>query len=80
MRGLGLIASFDCLHNMGGLGALAHAHEVLPPGGTVMLVGPYASDDVASDLNPLGRPFRPRLFFAPRRAVPGCRGARPSGS
>jgi hypothetical protein len=33
VRGFGLIASFDCLHNMGDLGALAHAHEALTPGG-----------------------------------------------
>ena len=54
MRGFGLIASFDYLHNMSDLGALAHGYEALTPAGTVMLVGPCASDDVASDLNPLG--------------------------
>jgi hypothetical protein len=30
-----------------------------------MLVGPCASDDVASDLNPLGRPFSPAFLRTP---------------
>jgi predicted TPR repeat methyltransferase len=33
VRGFDLIASFDYLHNMGDLGALAHAHEALTAGG-----------------------------------------------
>lgn len=33
VRGFGLIASFDCLHDMSDLDALAHAHEALTPAG-----------------------------------------------
>jgi SAM-dependent methyltransferase len=58
--GFDLIAYFDCLHDMGDpTGALAHAREALAPGGTVLLVEPYAGDDVADNLNPVGR-----LYYA----------------
>jgi SAM-dependent methyltransferase len=53
-----LIAFFDCLHDMGDpVGALAHARDALSPGGTIMLVEPFANDDVADNINPLGRVF-----------------------
>jgi SAM-dependent methyltransferase len=56
--GFDLITYFDCLHDMGDpTGALAHAREALTPDGTVMLVEPFANDDVADNLNPLGRLF-----------------------
>jgi SAM-dependent methyltransferase len=54
--GFDLIAYFDCLHDMGDpTGALAHARIALAPEGTVLLVEPYAGDDVADNLNPVGR-------------------------
>jgi SAM-dependent methyltransferase len=54
--GFDLIAYFDCLHDMGDpTGALAHARNALAPEGTVLLVEPYAGDDVADNLNPVGR-------------------------
>jgi hypothetical protein len=58
-------------------GALAHTREALTPTGVVMLVGPCASDDVASNLNPLGRlPCSAlMLICTPAYAVLGCRGA-----
>jgi SAM-dependent methyltransferase len=56
--GFGLIAFFDCLHDMGDpVGALAHARQALAPDGTVMLIEPFANDDVADNLNPIGRVF-----------------------
>jgi SAM-dependent methyltransferase len=54
--GFDLIAYFDCLHDMGDpTGALAHSRNALDPEGTVLLVEPYAGDDVADNLNPVGR-------------------------
>jgi SAM-dependent methyltransferase len=53
-----LVAYFDCLHDMGDpVGALAHTREQLAPGGTVMLVEPFAGDSVGDNLNPTGRAF-----------------------
>jgi len=52
------ICYFDCLHDMGDpVGALTHARAALRPGGTVMVVEPYAGDDVGDNLNPVGRVF-----------------------
>jgi SAM-dependent methyltransferase len=57
-RDFDLITYFDCLHDMGDpVGALAHARDALAPDGVVMLVEPYAADDVSGNLNPLGRLF-----------------------
>jgi SAM-dependent methyltransferase len=40
-----LICFFDCLHDMGDpLGAAAHARERLAPGGSILLVEPFAMD------------------------------------
>jgi 2-polyprenyl-3-methyl-5-hydroxy-6-metoxy-1,4-benzoquinol methylase len=56
--GFDLIAFFDCLHDMGDpVGALAHAREALAAEGAVMLVEPFANDDIADNMNPLGRVF-----------------------
>jgi 2-polyprenyl-3-methyl-5-hydroxy-6-metoxy-1,4-benzoquinol methylase len=53
-----LIAFFDCLHDMGDpVGALANARANLASDGTVMLVEPFANDDVHDNLNPVGRVF-----------------------
>ncbi|MCC7534691.1 MAG: class I SAM-dependent methyltransferase [Deltaproteobacteria bacterium] len=51
-----LICFFDCLHDMGDpTGAARHARERLAPGGTVLLVEPFAHDDRAHNLeaNPM---------------------------
>ena len=54
--GFDLICFFDALHDMGDpLGAARHARAALAPGGTVMLVEPYASDEVLDNANPVGR-------------------------
>jgi hypothetical protein len=39
------------------LGAAAHARASLADDGTWLLVEPYANDDVADNLNPVGRVF-----------------------
>nr|WP_217915114.1 class I SAM-dependent methyltransferase [Miltoncostaea marina] len=58
--GYDLVCFFDALHDMSDPeGALAHAREALAPGGTVMLVEPYAGDRVEDNLTPVGR-----LYYA----------------
>jgi SAM-dependent methyltransferase len=59
-NGFDLICFFDCLHDMGDpVGAARHAQQALKPGGTVMLVEPFAGDKLDDNLNPVGR-----LFYA----------------
>ncbi|HEY7939982.1 MAG TPA: class I SAM-dependent methyltransferase [Acidimicrobiales bacterium] len=53
-----LVCHFDCLHDMGDpVGAAAHTRRSLKPDGTWLLVEPFANDDVADNLNPVGRVF-----------------------
>jgi SAM-dependent methyltransferase len=53
-----LIAFFDCLHDMADpAGAARHARAALKSNGTCMLVEPFAGDEVADNLNPIGRMF-----------------------
>lgn len=50
------VAFFDCLHDMADpAGAARHARQSLKQDGTCMLVEPFAADDVAGNLNPVGR-------------------------
>lgn len=57
-RDFDLVACFDCLHDMGDpKGAAAHIRQALKPDGTFMLVEPYAQDDLAGNLNPVGRMY-----------------------
>ncbi len=53
-----LIAFFDCLHDMGDpVGATAHSLQALKPDGTLMLVEPFAHDELNDNLNPVGRMY-----------------------
>jgi SAM-dependent methyltransferase len=53
-----LVCFFDCLHDMGDpAGACAHVREHLAPGGTLMLIEPFANDDLADNLNPVGAAY-----------------------
>lgn len=53
-----LITFFDCLHDMGDpVGAAAHTLQALKPDGTMMLVEPFANDNLADNLNPVGRMY-----------------------
>ena len=57
-RDFDLVCFMDCLHDLGDpLGALVHARAALKPDGKVMLVEPYAGDNVEENLNPIGRMF-----------------------
>jgi SAM-dependent methyltransferase len=53
-----LVCFFDCLHDMGDPeGACVHVRDHLAPGGTLMLIEPYANDDLADNLNPVGAAY-----------------------
>jgi SAM-dependent methyltransferase len=53
-----LVCFFDCLHDMGDpAGACAHVRDHLAPGGTLMLIEPFANDDVTDNLNPVGAAY-----------------------
>jgi ubiquinone/menaquinone biosynthesis C-methylase UbiE len=56
--GFDLIATFDCLHDMGDpVGAASRIRQALAPDGTWMIVEPFAEDAVAGNLNPVGRVY-----------------------
>ena len=57
-NGYDLVTFFDCLHDMGDpVGAARHVCSTLAPGGTWMIVEPFAGDRVEENLNPVGRVF-----------------------
>lgn len=57
-RDYDLVAFFDCLHDMGDpAGAAHHVLQTLAPDGTWMIVEPFANDNLAANLNPIGRIF-----------------------
>jgi 2-polyprenyl-3-methyl-5-hydroxy-6-metoxy-1,4-benzoquinol methylase len=57
-KGYDLVAFFDCLHDIGDpAGAAAYVRQTLAPGGTWMIVEPYANDRLEENLNPVGRIF-----------------------
>ena len=52
------VTFFDCLHDMGDpIGAATHVRKTLKKSGTFMLVEPFAQDDIAQNLNPVGRMY-----------------------
>jgi len=52
------VAYFDCLHDMGDpVGGLEHTLKALKSDGTVMIVEPFAKDELQDNLNPVGRMF-----------------------
>jgi ubiquinone/menaquinone biosynthesis C-methylase UbiE len=56
--GYDLVATFDCLHDMGDPAAAArHVRAALAPEGTWLIVEPFAGDTVESNLNPVGRVY-----------------------
>ena len=53
-----LIAFFDCLHDMADpAGAARYARQSLRSDGHVMVVEPFADDDLQNNLNPVGRVY-----------------------
>jgi SAM-dependent methyltransferase len=60
-----LVCFFDCLHDMGDpVGAARRALQALKPGGTVLLVEPFANDSLDDNLTPVGR-----LYYAASTCV-----------
>jgi len=58
-----VICFFDCLHDMGDpVGIASYAREHLNPGGTILLVEPFALDDRVDNLS--GNPMAPLLYTA----------------
>jgi len=56
--GFDFITIFDALHDLGDpAGAAKHVLSKLTPGGTWMIVEPYAGDRVEENLNPIGRAY-----------------------
>jgi 2-polyprenyl-3-methyl-5-hydroxy-6-metoxy-1,4-benzoquinol methylase len=56
--GYDLVATFDCLHDMGDpVAAATHIREALAPEGTWLIVEPAAGDTTESNLNPVGRVY-----------------------
>jgi SAM-dependent methyltransferase len=56
--GYDLVGFFDCLHDMGDpAGAARHVLRSLASEGTWLIVEPFAHDDTADNLNPIGRLF-----------------------
>jgi len=54
--GYDLICFFDCLHDLGDpVAALTHAARRLGPGGTVLVVEPFANDRVEDNISPVAR-------------------------
>ena len=53
-----LITTFDCLHDMGDpLSAAKHIRQAIAADGSWLIVEPFAQDDVAGNLNPVGRVY-----------------------
>ena len=51
-----LVCIFDCLHDMGDpAGCMGHVRESLTADGTCMVVEPQAADNLAENVNPVGR-------------------------
>lgn len=58
LDGHDLIATFDCLHDLGDpVGAARRIHDALDADGTWLLVEPMAGDSLADNLNPVGKVF-----------------------
>ena len=56
--GFDFVTMFDALHDLGDpAGASRHILSTLAPGGTWMIVEPYAGDRVEENLNPIGRAY-----------------------
>jgi SAM-dependent methyltransferase len=55
-EGFDLVCFFDALHDMGDpVGAAVRARAALAPGGTCLVVEPFAEDRIEDNLNPVGR-------------------------
>ena len=68
-EGYDVVAFFDAFHDLGDpLAAARRAAAALAPGGTLVLVEPYAADTVEENLNPIGRLY---YGFSTHECTPG---------
>jgi SAM-dependent methyltransferase len=57
-RDYDLVAYFDCLHDMGDpVGGVKHTLQAMKRDGTLMIVEPFAHDELEKNLNPVGRMY-----------------------
>ena len=64
-KDLDLVCFMDCLHDMGDPdGAALQAKKSLNPGGSVLIVEPFANDNTEDNFGPLGRLFYGASTFA----------------
>ena len=69
--GYDLVATFDCLHDMGDpVGAARHIRQALDADGTWLIVEPLAGDTLAENLNPVSRVY---YSFSTFICVPAAR-------
>ena len=69
--GYDLIATFDCLHDMGDpVGAARHIRQALAAEGSWLIVEPLAGDALVDNLNPVGRVY---YSFSSFLCVPNAR-------
>jgi ubiquinone/menaquinone biosynthesis C-methylase UbiE len=74
--GYDLVATFDCLHDMGDpAGAARHIRQALDRDGTWLIVEPLAGDTLAGNLNPVSRVY---YSFSTFLCVPNAR-SQPGG-
>jgi ubiquinone/menaquinone biosynthesis C-methylase UbiE len=74
--GYDLVATFDCLHDMGDpVGAARHIRQAIAADGTWLIVEPLAGDTLADNLNPVGRIY---YSFSTFLCVPNAR-SQPGG-
>jgi SAM-dependent methyltransferase len=74
--GYDLIATFDCLHDMGDpVSAARHIRQALDADGSWLIVEPMAGDALAENLNPVGRVY---YSFSTFLCVPNAR-SQPGG-
>jgi ubiquinone/menaquinone biosynthesis C-methylase UbiE len=74
--GYDLVATFDCLHDMGDpVGAARHIRQALDDNGTWLIVEPLAGDTLAENLNPVSRVY---YSFSTFICVPAAR-SQPGG-
>jgi ubiquinone/menaquinone biosynthesis C-methylase UbiE len=68
--GYDLVATFDCLHDMGDpLSTAKHVREAIATDGTWLVVEPFAGDSVSDNLNPVGRIY---YNFSTQLCVPNA--------
>jgi ubiquinone/menaquinone biosynthesis C-methylase UbiE len=68
--GYDLVATFDCLHDMGDpLATAKHVRQAIAADGTWLVVEPAAGDSVAENLNPVGRVY---YNFSSQLCVPNA--------